>query len=166
MVLNDGGRLDPRRQDSSEGVRGRDDLSDRKVDANSGLKIDLLNSDAGQGLALHIADIADTRADRKFAVGRDPLFHLLRCQTGILPNDCYDRDVDTWENIFWSCQDRTEAKEEHHQCQHIECVPKTQREADDTHTYPSETMLKLLVCLVSTAKMPVTDLLADRGSRE
>jgi hypothetical protein len=55
-----------------------------------------------------------------------------------LPNDRYDRDVDIRENIFRSRQDGAATKEKHHQSEHIERVPKTQREADDSHSLSFE----------------------------
>lgn len=78
----------------ADGVARRDDLAHREIDVDIGLEVDLLDTDAGQRLRLNITDVIDARADGIFAVGRDPLFHLLRSKAGVLPDQRDDRYVD------------------------------------------------------------------------
>src|SRR5271169_2816523 len=116
----------------ADGVDAGDNLRNRQVDVHVRLKIDLLDGDARQSLALDIANIVDAGADRIFAIGSDALFHLLRSEPRILPDDGHNRDVDIWKNVLWGRQDSAAAKEKHHQGKHIERVPETKREANDT----------------------------------
>ena len=65
-------------------------------------EINLLDRDAVQRLRLNILDPVDGGAHRVIAVGGDALLHLRRTETGVLPNDGDDRDVDFRENALMS----------------------------------------------------------------
>jgi hypothetical protein len=52
--LHDDQGLDAGWQQRADGVRGRDDLRDRQIEVDVGLKINLLHGDAGQRLRLYV----------------------------------------------------------------------------------------------------------------
>src|SRR5205807_10159199 len=54
VVLYHDRRLDAGRQQGADCVRGRDDLRDRQIEVDVGLKIDLLDRDAGQRLRFDV----------------------------------------------------------------------------------------------------------------
>ena len=136
VELHDDGRLDARRHQGADEVGRRDDLADGEIDVDVGLEENLFDRDAGQRLALDVADVADARADRVLAVGGDALLHLLRGQAGVLPDDGDDRDVDRRENVLRRGDDRAAAQEQHEECQHIERVLIAKGEPYDAHDKP------------------------------
>ncbi len=99
VVADDDRRLDAGRHQGADGVRGRNDLGDRQIDVDVGLKVNLLDRDAVESLRLDISDAIDVRRDRILAVGCDALLHLGRRQARILPNDRHDRNIDLGEDV-------------------------------------------------------------------
>ncbi len=92
----------------------------RKIEIHIGLKEDLLNRNAVDGLRLDISDPVHARRQRILAVGRNTLLHLRRAEPGILPNDGYDRDVNLGKDIGRHRQDGRRAEEQDERGEHIE----------------------------------------------
>jgi hypothetical protein len=78
VVTHDDRRIDPRRQEHADIVRGRNDLRDGQVNIDVRLKEYLLDGNAVERLRFHIFDAGYARADRVLAVGRNALLHLRR----------------------------------------------------------------------------------------
>ncbi len=92
----------------------------RKIEIHIGLKEDLLNRNAVDGLRLDISDPVHARRQRILAVGRNTLLHLRRAEPSILPNDGYDRDVNLGKDIGRHRQDGRRAEEQDERGEHIE----------------------------------------------
>ncbi len=138
IVLHHDRRLDARRHDAADRVGAGYDLCDREVEIDVGLEEDLLNRNPVQGLRLDVLDAVDAGADREFAIGRDPLFHLRGAQPGIGPDHRHHRDVDLGKDVGRHRDHGGEAEERNQQCQDIESMRKPQCEAYNSHqAFPS-----------------------------
>ena len=133
VVADNDRRLDAGRHERADGVRGRNDLGDRQIDVDVGLEVKFLNGDAVERLRLDILDAVDVRRDRILAVGCDPLLHLRRRETRILPNDRHDGDVDLGKNVGRHGQNSRYAENQDQRRQHEKRVRKLQRKADNSH---------------------------------
>ena len=109
------------------------DLRDREIEIYVGLKEDLLNRNAVEGLRLDIPDPVHARRQRILAVGRDPLLHLRRAQSGILPDDGDDRDVDLGKDVRRHRQHGGRAEKQDEHSQHVEGMRQPQSKTNDTH---------------------------------
>jgi hypothetical protein len=115
-------RLDPGRQQGTDRIGSGHDLSDREIEVHVGLKEDLLNRDAIEGLRLDILDAVHARGERILAVGRDPLLHFRRAQSGVLPDDGDDRDVDLGKDIGRHLHHGGRAKKQDEHGKHVKGV--------------------------------------------
>ena len=133
VILDNDRRLDARRHERPDRVRGGNDLRYREIDVHAGLKVDLLDDDPFQRLRLDVLYSRHARADRILAIGRDADFHLLRAKPGILPDDRDDRNFNLREDVLGRGQDGGNAEENNQDCKNIESMRKTQREPNNTH---------------------------------
>jgi hypothetical protein len=89
------------------------DLGDARVDGGAGLEEDFDDADAVVGVGLDVLDVVDGRAERALVIIEDALLDFRGAQTGVLPDDADDRDVDGGKNIGR----RAEQHERRHQDQ-------------------------------------------------
>ena len=137
VVLHDDRRLDARRHQHADVIRRRDDLRDRQIEIDVGLKIDLLDRDAVERLRLDVLDPVDAGADRIFAVGGDALLHLRRAEPGVLPDHRDDRDLDLRKNVGRHRQDRGDAEKQDESGKHIKGVRQPAARNERSHASPS-----------------------------
>ena len=122
VVLDHDRSLDSRGHQRADRISCGHDLRDREIEIHIGLKEDLLNRDAVNGLRLDILDAVHARGQRILAVGRDALFHLWRAQPGVLPDDGHDGNIDLGKDVRRHRQHGRHAEEHDQCCNHIEGV--------------------------------------------
>ena len=137
VVLDHDRRLDPGRHQDADKIGRRHDLRDREIEIDVGLKEDLLNRNAVEGLRLDILDAVHARRQRILAVGRDPLFHLRRAEPGVLPDDGDDGDVDLGKDVGRHRQHGGRAEKQHEHGEHVEGVRQPQSKTNDAHDLPT-----------------------------
>ena len=67
------------------------------------------------------------------AVGGDALLHLRRAEAGVLPDHGHDRNVDLRKDVGRHRDDGRDAEKQDQRGHHVECMGKSQREANDAH---------------------------------
>ena len=106
------------RQKPQERLRDGSGLCERGLNVRAGLEEDLDQREAGERLRLDVLHIVHQHGHAAFDVGNDALFHFLRLQTVVGPDQRDDGNVDIGENIYRRAQkhDRREQKDD--ECHH------------------------------------------------
>ena len=114
-------------------LRDRGDLRHRLRDIYVGVEVYLDDGDAVQRLRLGVLDVVDRRGQAALELHHDPVAQLLRRESGIVPDDGHDRNIDIREDIDRRPHDDHWPEEEQQQRQHHECVGSPECETNNPH---------------------------------
>ena len=108
-------------------------LSDRHVDLDVRMEINLHYRIAVVGLRFDVLDVIYIGREAALETGDDPFLHLLRRQPSIDPEDAHDWDIDIRKNIDRHPNDRDTAENSYDDRHHHERVGATKGEPDYPH---------------------------------
>src|SRR5213079_2992763 len=98
-VDNHQGRRGSGRQKAQKRLRDSGSLCQRGLNVGTGLKENFDDGDPVERLGFDVLDVAHQRRNAALDVGGDALFHFLRLQAVISPDQGDDRDVDVRKNV-------------------------------------------------------------------
>src|SRR5271168_1691527 len=82
---------------------------------------------------LNVLNVVNQCGDRLLEWSREPPFYFFRIQTGVLPGNRHNRNVDVWEDIGWRTQDHERTQDQNEQRQDDERVRPIQGQFNDPH---------------------------------
>ena len=74
-------------------------MCDRQIDVHVRLEVEPLHHEAWRGLAFNGAKVIDEETFREFRIGAQPLFGFSGIQAVIVPDDCYDWNIDGRKDV-------------------------------------------------------------------
>jgi hypothetical protein len=109
------------------------DLGDAGLNLGPLVEEDLDDGDSVVGLGLDVLDVVDGGGHRALTDGDEALFHFLRGDAGVAPDDANDGNIDAGENIRGHPGDGNHAQEDDHDGHDREGVWAPKRQGDDPH---------------------------------
>ena len=110
VVLNDQRGRGSRGELAQEGLRNRGHLRDGIANLHAGMKKYFYDANSIQGLRFDVFDVVDGGGEYPFVLKDDAVGHFLGRETGVVPQDADDRDINVGENVRGSAQNRDGAQ--------------------------------------------------------
>ena len=133
VVFQNVRRKDSRRQHAQDGLNDRGDLRDRQLDVDIRMEENLDHRDAVVRLRFDVLDVVDRGGHGAFGDGDDALFHFVRRESGIGPDDADDRDIDVGKDVRRHREDGQAPQHADQNRHHQEGKRPAQRESDNPH---------------------------------
>ncbi len=122
-----------RRHLANRGCALRGDLRDGHLDLHVGMEENLDDAAAVHRLRFGVLHIVDGGGEVALELRGDALFHLLRAESGVIPQHGDDGNVDVRENVGGGSQNHQRADQQNQQRKHNERVRPVERDSDDPH---------------------------------
>jgi hypothetical protein len=126
---NGGGRIDDnqgwgraRREESKESLGNCGRLRQGSLNVGAGLKKNLNDGHARQGLRFDMLHIVNQDVEAPFDVRGDALLHFLRLEAIVVPDHADYGDIDFRKNVRRRAQEDEGRQQDDDECHHDKCV--------------------------------------------